>query len=67
MPVPSRVWDEAMSAARVDVHRAADGARLYRVSSLTNSKKLFFTAEELADLIRQAETVLKAPAHVRAT
>jgi hypothetical protein len=52
-----------MSKATVAVHRATDGTRLYRVSSLTNSKKLYFTTDELADLVRQAQTVLRGTDH----
>lgn len=56
-----------MSAARVDVHLSGDGTRLYRVSTQTNSKKLFFTEAELADLVRQAQTVLRGTNDVRPT
>jgi len=48
-----------VSQPKVDVHRAGDGTRLYRVSTPTNSKRLVFTEDELADLIRQAQTVLR--------
>jgi hypothetical protein len=56
-----------VSAAKVDIHLAANGTPMYRVSSTTNSKKLFFTEAELADLARQIKVVLEARSHASAT
>jgi hypothetical protein len=57
-----------VSCPKVCPYVAADGTRLFRVSTATNSKKLYFTPAELRDLVKQANLALGgAVDHVRAT